>query len=310
MACYCGTKVTVLVNVATAGKLQAFSHSCGIDHHIVNKFLQALFWNRNNYRNVDEFTGLSLSEFDLNHEAFEGFVIELIREGLLVCIPFHFRIVSIRIHNMVEDMKGSKLMNTVLQKMVNRRGQYVIPILELCHRLQISPLEIDVELQRYGTKKWIEFSYSEEFDFFRIKRKIENDDQFAEMVGKLAKRMANHEEKLNHSFDVMFTLMKNMTEMDQILETGEPEVLIPIPRTGICISDIKRLLTVYKHAEWTPCAVARIFHGIGSPKFDVNEWMRTPFWGSQGMTSFNDIMKFCQQVMCNPGRISNGEIGD
>jgi hypothetical protein len=303
MACHCGTKVTVLVNVATAGKLQALSHTRGIDRNIVNKVIQTLLWNRTDYRNAGEITGISLSRFDLPRDAFEDFVIELIREGLVVSIPFHFQTVTIRIHNVTVSMKGSRLIDAVLQRTVKARGHYIIRLLELCQDLQMSPLDIDCELERYAAQKWIEFSYTEELEFFQIRRKIEDDDQFGEAVLKLAKMMAKREEDADHSFDIMFTLMKNPAEMDRILETGEPEVLIPIPRSGINISEIKRMLSIHKRAEWTPRAVARVLHGIGSPKFDANEWMRTPFWGKQTMASFKEIMWFCQQVMCNPAKI-------
>jgi hypothetical protein len=305
MACACGRKVTVLVNVSTAGKLQALSHSRGIDQSLVSKLMQSLFWNGTEYRKVGEITALSSSGFDLSPEAFEEFVTELVRERFLDLLPFRAQNVAIRIRSMASDVVGSRLIDAVVQRAVNAKGQYNIPVLELCNALQISPLELDHELEGYRSHESIDFAYSEEVDFFIVKRTVTDDDEFAEAVTQMTQTMARLEAEADHSFDVLFTVVKNNEEINSVWDRGEPELLIPIPRAEINTTQIKKLLSTHTREEWTPRAVARVFHAISSPKFDSREWMRTPFWGTQTMASFRDIMVFCQQVMCNPFRISD-----
>jgi hypothetical protein len=147
----------------------------------------------------------------------------------------------------------------------------------------MTPIGIDIELERYASQKWIEYNYRDELDLFQIKRRFEDDDQFEEVVVRIVKAMAKREEDADHSYDVMFTLLRNVAEMDRIVATGEPEVLIPIPRAGIKAVEMKWFLLKYKRVEWTPRAVARVLHAIPSPKFEASEWGKTPFWGAQGM---------------------------
>jgi hypothetical protein len=93
------------------------------------------------------------------------------------------------------------------------------------------------------------------------------------------------------------------TEFDQLVATGQPAAIVPIPHPPVKPAEIKRLLTNNRRVEWTPRAVARIFHGIASPKFEANEWVRSPFWASQPLTSFKELMKFCQRTTCDPAKI-------
>jgi ATP-dependent DNA helicase Q4 len=303
MACFVADRVTVLVNVATAGKLQALSHTRGIDYGLVSKIMQLLFWNGSDYRSVGDVTAFSIAGLDLSKDAFEGFLAELVRQRFLSCVPFHSQTVTIRIVSMAPDMKNSRLIGQALQTAANAHGRYVLQVLELCNAAGISPLDMDVELKRYQDEKWIEYGYADETDFFRVERRIENDDQFTEAVREMTQIMARLEEEADHSFDVMFTIMTHPTAIEEFVEKEELERIEPIPRAAINTSMIKRLLSAHKRAEWTPRAVARVLHGISSPKFEASEWMRTVFWGAQGMASFKEIMRFCQQIVCNPGRI-------
>ena len=43
-------------------------------------------------------------------------------------------------------------------------------------------------------------------------------------------------------------------------------------------------------------AVARIFHGIGSPAFPVSSWRRCPQWGHNAEADFRHIMALARKV--------------
>lgn len=60
---------------------------------------------------------------------------------------------------------------------------------------------------------------------------------------------------------------------------------------GQIISDIRSMFSMYRENEFTGRALARIFHGIGSPVYPARDWGRCKYWRAHIMTDFNHILK-------------------
>jgi hypothetical protein len=191
--------------------------------------------------------------------------------------------------------------STILQSSGSVRGQYSLPVLQVCAATKTSPVDIDNELQRLAKAKLIEFSYSGEADFFYVRREFD-DESYEEFTSELFERIAKEEADLDRDFDIAFSLCQNPDELANVVETGQPNQMTPIPHVGANPDEIRKLLVVHKRAKLTPRAIARIFHGIGSPGFEIAEWARTPFWGAQAMASFADIMRVARSLMLTAGR--------
>ena len=65
-------------------------------------------------------------------------------------------------------------------------------------------------------------------------------------------------------------------------------------------NDVAALVRAYRldrdGPRMTPRAVARIFHGIGSPAFPVSSWRRCPQWGHNAEADFRHIMALARKV--------------
>ena len=57
------------------------------------------------------------------------------------------------------------------------------------------------------------------------------------------------------------------------------------------IADVRSLVCMYRDTSFTGRAVARIFHGIGSPCFPAHVWGRYRFWRAHLKSNFNLICK-------------------
>ncbi|CAM9002815.1 unnamed protein product [Rhodiola kirilowii] len=63
--------------------------------------------------------------------------------------------------------------------------------------------------------------------------------------------------------------------------------------------DIKVFLQTNSHAKFTPRAVARIMHGLGSPAFLSSTWSRTHFWGRYAHIDFRTVMEAAKAELMN-----------
>ena len=302
MACYTGKKVTVLANTATIMKLRSYSHTRGWDYSAISTVLQNLFWDGDKPKAVGDVSSLVISGLDVTRDAVEDLISELVAQKVVASIPCRWQNVMVKIVNMTNEMKNSMLINTILRARANQYGQYTLSMQQLCNSTKLTPIQIDVELQQLYKAQKVEFRYSEEADFFLVKRAFDDEDDYMVFVAEVGNKMKELEARRDEDFDVLYTVLKMPSQFEK-LTTGEEIELDPIPHTEIDTSEIKNLLSHFRRVEWTPRAVARILHGVSSPKFPVTEWSKANAWGRQPATSFSEIMKFCQSIACNPSKI-------
>lgn len=62
-------------------------------------------------------------------------------------------------------------------------------------------------------------------------------------------------------------------------------------------ADIKVFLKSNSHAKFTPRAMARIMHGLGSPAFPSATWSKCHFWGRYMHIDFEEIMKAAEEEL-------------
>ena len=301
MACYSGKKVTVLANTNTLIKLQAYSHSKGWDYSAVSSVLQSLFWDGDKPRAVGDVASLCISGMDVTRDAVEDLITELVAEKVVSLLPCKWQNVMVRIVNMSNEMKNSPLINAILRGRPNQYGQYTLTMQHLCTSTKLTPIQIDVELQQLHKAQKVEFRYADEADFFSIK-KVFDEDEYMLFVSEIGTKMKELEAQCDEDFDVLYTVLKDPALFGKLV-TGDEFELTPIPHAPVDTSEIKGLLSHYRRVEWTPRAVARILHGIGSPKFAATEWSKANAWGKQPTSSFAEIVKFCQSITCNPAKI-------
>lgn len=312
MSTYAASKVTVFVHIPTAIKLQSLSHNCGIDLPILQQIVQDIFWSGSSYRKVDEYCSISTSGIDITDAALNTLIRELTKLKLLNYIPFDHQLINIKIISAIHQK--SNLLSAISQNKSNAHGYYNIPIINLCRQLGMSPYHLEDELERMASNKIVQYKYNEKSHFFRILKEFKDDDEFMDMLNQLFVKFNQFEEKKDHQYDLLFTVLKKLNvnhdenhDFDLILNNKEPDELVPIPHASVSIFDIKKLLSSSKRGEWTPRVVARIFHGISSPIYTSTEFARSPFWGKQSETSFKEIMKICQSVACNPSKLKVDE---
>jgi hypothetical protein len=302
MACVLAEKVTVLVHEPTAQELQASSHADARDHIVISDVLSSIFWHDTAFLRVGDVATATISNVDCTRDAFEGLIGSLVRHHLLSVIPFRSQTITLRILTMTEEMCRNFVISVILQRPANVRGQYRIPVLDICRSGRISPVEVDAQLQAFERAKLIEFSYSGEAWFFHLKEQLD-DDSCAAVSNAIEQELAREEEEADRQFDVIFSILKNPDALDEVIMGRDPKEMNHIPHEPVEEESIRRMIRIHKRAKLTPRAIARIMHGISSPEFSSADWERTPFWRAQAMASFADIMRVSTKVMLTAGRV-------
>ncbi|TYI43695.1 hypothetical protein ES332_A01G186700v1 [Gossypium tomentosum] len=64
-------------------------------------------------------------------------------------------------------------------------------------------------------------------------------------------------------------------------------------------ADIKVFLQSNSNVKFTPRAIARIMHGIGSPAYPSSIWSRTHFWGRYIQIDFKAVMNAAKAELMN-----------
>lgn len=312
MSTYIASKVTVFVHIPTAIKLQSLSHNCGIDLAIMQQIIQDIFWSGSSYRKSNEYCAISTNGIDITETALNILIRELTQRHYLKYIPFDHQILNIKILSAVHQK--SDILSAISQNRSNAHGFYNISIINLCQQLNMSPNQLENELEIMSSNKVVQCKYNEKAHFFLILKEFEDEDEFMSVLKELSQKFNQIEEKKDHQFDLLFTILKNEpteeedNEYLELITSGkEPPELIQIPHEPVALLDIKKFLSSSKRGEWTPRAVARIFQGISSPVYTALEFARSPFWGKQPEASFKEIMKICQNAVCNPDRIDINE---
>ncbi|OHS99913.1 hypothetical protein TRFO_08238 [Tritrichomonas foetus] len=304
MASYIGRKVTVFVNTTIGLRLQTYSHSRGIDLPNVQHIVQSIFWSGSHYRKANEMTSISISGLDITNDSFNDLVSELSNRQFVKYLPFNHQILNIKINSIVHQR--SALLSAVSQNRSNMHGFYNIPIISLCTQLNLTPMQLESELESLQNEKVIQYRFMEKSHYFTIIKEfsIDDDDEFMDTLRDLTNTFAAREDQRDHEFDLIYHVLKNPDDFTKVSEGGEPEEVEGLPHSPLNIEEIKKLLTNSRRSEWTPRAVARVFHGVSSPLFSSEEWSRSPYWNKQSDASFKDIMQFCQKIACNPTRIT------
>lgn len=315
MSTYVASKVTVFVNIPTAIKLQSLSHNCGIDLPILKQVIQDIFWSvsSSSYRKVNEYCAITTNGIDITEIALNKLIRELTQRNYLKCLPFDHQIINIKILSAIHSK--SDILSAISKNRSNVHGFYNIPIINLCQQLNMSPNQLESELEVMASNKVVQYKFNEKAQFFLILKEFK-DDEFMSLIKELSQKFNQMEKKKDHQFDLLFTILKNEPAdqneddddvLDLIANGKEPPELIQIPHAPVSLLDIKKLLSSTKRGELTPRSIARIFHGISSPIFTASEFARSSFWGKQPEASFKEIMKICQNVACNPDKIQVDE---
>jgi len=303
--CYSCSRVIVLVSIPTGIRLQSLSHNNFADSSMISNLLRILFWNSSCFRKSGDYCFISESGLDISKDFLCDFISFLAETGYLEYIPFTYSNVSIKVLSMIDEMKTSLIMSYFLKGSSNAKGEYSIGIPNLCNSLCISPIDVEFELNKYSDLRAIDLKFFGEVITVKLKKCL-NDDEFIDLLNFASSHFATLEEINHKEFDIVYSIIKDPESISSYI--SEPEIFQPkeiFPYTPINTEIIRKLLTTHSHEEWTPRAIARILHSIPSPLFPFDEWSRSSMWGSQQLTNFADVMKYCQSVSCNPTKIKS-----
>ncbi|XP_043726213.1 ATP-dependent DNA helicase Q-like 5 isoform X2 [Telopea speciosissima] len=205
------------------------------------------------------------------------------------------------------------LVATILKKSEIKQGNYTFDIPSVANSIGITAVDVSNWLQNLKSKGEITYETKEPGFCYTIVKRPEDFCSLATHVTRWLSEVENCKvRKLDTMFNAATFAAKACTKIDgcsgsqhtrcfqkKILDyftrdENTPSCELPTKMdhsSPFLQADIKVFLQNNSHVKFTPRAVARIMHGIGSPAYPSTIWSKTHFWGRYSQTDFPVIMQ-------------------
>ncbi|CAI9093261.1 OLC1v1028725C2 [Oldenlandia corymbosa var. corymbosa] len=210
------------------------------------------------------------------------------------------------------------LIAAILRKSELKDGQYVFDIPSVANSIRLLPAELSSHLHNLKLKGEITYEMKDQAYCYTILG-VPND--ICSMAANTAKWLSQVErckvQKLDAMFNAAAFAIKECDKVagcdghqhttclaKKISEYFNKDDEYDVPNkmgehSRFLSADIKVFLQSHSQAKFTPRAVARIMHGIGSPAFPSATWSKTHFWGRYMETDFKVVMEAAQAELLN-----------
>ncbi|CAN1152504.1 ATP-dependent DNA helicase Q-like 5 [Linum perenne] len=300
-------------------KLRSLMHSDGVDEYAVNKFLSQVFTSETGSKGkVHSIIKESASrKFDMKEEVMVTLLtqLELGDVKYLRLLPQVNVTCSLSFYKTSPGELAAKdiLVSAILKSCESKQGEHIFDIPSVANNIGISITELSDHLTKLKWKGEITYelkdpafcytivevpkdlcSLSEhltkwlsEVELCKVRRleAMHNAVQFATNDCKKTQGCKGSE----HTACLQRRILDYFNEEETSHEPAKESALQCSP---FLRADIKVFLQSNSHTmKFTPRAVARIMHGIGSPAYPSSTWSSTHFWGRYTGTDFQVVME-------------------
>ncbi|XP_022776263.1 ATP-dependent DNA helicase Q-like 5 [Durio zibethinus] len=305
-------------------KLRSLMHSDGVDEFAVNKFLCQVFADDTNSRGkVCSLVKESGSrKFDMKEEVMLTLLthLELGETQYLHLLPQLNVTCTLNFHKTspISLADRDTAVAAILKKSEIKQGQYVFDIPTVANSIGVAPSDLSNHLQNLKVKGEITYEVKDPAYCYKI---VEVPSDFCSLSALLTRWLLDIENCKVWKLDAMYSsavfamdtcetthgcdvaqqtscLQKKI--LDYFEGDNNHDVLDKMGHNSPFLrADIKVFLQGNSHTKFTPRAIARIMHGIGSPAYPSSTWSKTHFWGRYTQIDFRAVMNAAKAELMN-----------
>ncbi|KAK3223579.1 hypothetical protein Dsin_010604 [Dipteronia sinensis] len=305
-------------------KLRSLMHSEGADEYAINKFLCQVFADSLNSRGklcslVKESTS---RKFDLKEEVMHTLLtrLELGEVQYLRLLPQLNVNCTLNFHKTAPTLLADKdiVVAAIIKKSETKKGQYLFGIPTVANSIGATAVDVSNHLQNLKLKGEVTYELKDPAFCYRI---VEIPSEFCSLSAHLTKWLSEVESckvsKLDTVVNAAVFAMDTCDKMHgccgaqhtpclqmKISDYFKGDYNCHVPNkiglnSPFMRADIKVFLQSNLQAKFTPRAVARIMHGIGSPAYPSTIWSKTHFWGRYTQIDFQAVMEAARAELLN-----------
>ncbi|TXG56101.1 hypothetical protein EZV62_017414 [Acer yangbiense] len=298
-------------------KLRSLMHSEGADEYAINKFLCQVFADGLNSRGklcslVKESTS---RKFDLKEEVMHTLLtrMELGEVQYLRLLPQLNANCTLNFHKTVPTLLADKdiVVAAIIKKSETKKGQFVFDIPTVANSIGATAVDVSNHLQNLKLKGEVTYELKDPAFCYRI---VEIPSEFCSLSAHLTKWLSEVESckvsKLDTVVNAAVFAMDTCDKMHgccgaqhtpclqkKISDYFNGDYNCHVPnKIGL---NRQVFLQSNLQAKFTPRAVARIMHGIGSPAYPSTIWSKTHFWGRYTQIDFQAVMEAARAELLN-----------
>ncbi|XP_026397509.1 ATP-dependent DNA helicase Q-like 5 [Papaver somniferum] len=308
-------------------KLRSFSFSDGVDEFAVNKFLCQVFSNAvctpgKIFSLVKESASQKL---DMKEEVMLTILtyLEIGEVQYLRLLPQLNVTCSLYFHKTSPALLASKdiVVAAILKKSEIKQGAYVFDIPTVANSTGVTAIDLSKHLQTLKLNGEVTYEVKDLALCYMV---MKTPGDFCALTAHLTRWLSEVEsckvKKLDEMFSAATFAVKICDKVDGCSGTQHTKCLQSRildyfnredndPRCDFSTkmgqsspflrADVKVFLQSNTHAKFTPRAVARIMHGIGSPSFPSATWSKTHLWGRYAQVDFQVVMEAATAELMN-----------
>ncbi|XP_042048667.1 ATP-dependent DNA helicase Q-like 5 isoform X1 [Salvia splendens] len=314
----------LLFDDATYIKLRSLMYSDGVDEYTVNKLLCQIF--TSDTPSGEETCSIvkesACRKFDMKEEVILTILTQLeLGEVRYVKLFPQINVTCVlNFHQTPPPVLAARdvAVAAILKKSEMKDGQYVFNIPSVANNIRMQASELLNHLQNLKMKREITYELKDQAFCYKILG-VPND--ICSLAAQLTKWLGEVETCKVRKLDMVYNASVFAAKVcDKALGCNNDEHTPCLQRkiqeyfSGDCDADThiqmdqnsrflradtKVFLQSNAQAKFTPRAIARIFHGLGSPAFPSATWSRTHFWGRYANVEFRAIMEAAKEELVN-----------
>ncbi|KAL9688103.1 hypothetical protein QQ045_032517 [Rhodiola kirilowii] len=314
----------LLFDNTTYTKLRSLMYSDGVDENTVSRLLCQLF--SNGVESLGKINSLlresASRKFDMKEEVILTILTQLELGGVqyLQLLPQINATCTLNFHQTTPMLLAGKdfVVSSILKKSESKQGQYVFDIPTVSNSIGISAYDLLNHLYKLKSKGEITFETTDPAYCYKI---LNVPSDTLSLAAHLTKWLSEVETCKIKKLDAMYAAAAYTIEQCQkcdgcagtqhtaclqrkihsyFYKDDEVDFTNKTDQSSLFLRpDIKVFLQTNSHAKFTPRAVARIMHGLGSPAFLSSTWSRTHFWGRYAHIDFRTVMEAAKAELMN-----------
>ncbi|PPD98303.1 hypothetical protein GOBAR_DD04681 [Gossypium barbadense] len=305
-------------------KLRSLMHSDGVDEFAVNKFLCQVFADdTSSHSKVCSLVKESASrKFDMKEEVMLTLLthLELGETQYLHLLPQLNVTCTLNFHKTSPMLLADKdtAVAAILKKSEIKQGQYVFDIPTVANSIGVAPGDLSNHLQNLKAKGEITYELKDPAYCYKI---VKVPSDFCSLTELLTRWLLDIENCKVWKLDAMYSSAVFVVDtcekthdcnvaqqttclqeriLDYFKGDNNLDVLDKMGQNSPFLrADIKVFLQSNSNVKFTPRAIARIMHGIGSPAYPSSTWSRTHFWGRYIQIDFKAVMNAAKAELMN-----------
>ncbi|CAE5958670.1 unnamed protein product [Arabidopsis arenosa] len=305
-------------------KLRSLAHSDGVDEYAVGKFLTHVFSTETKqHEKICSLVIESASQkFDMKEEVMQTILthLELGEVQYLRMLPQLNICCTLNFHKSSPNTLAARntIVAAILKKSHVKQGLHVFDIPAVASSICVATTDVLAEIQTLKMKGEVTYELKDPAFCYTI---LKSPREICSLSSHLTKWLTEIESCKVRKLDIMSSAAvaaisvsdtselsssakQTLSLQSRIFDyfNGDEKCDTPSKTTQNCAflrADIKVFLQSNRQAKFTPRAIARIMHGVGSPAFPNSVWSKTHFWGRYMSVEFRVIMDAAQTELFN-----------